>query len=552
MTKVSSFSKEKPGKYIPDILDVIAALSSDAIPTPPVLAQALLDLLPDQVWTNPKLRWLNPASKSGSILREIVRRLMDGLEYWEPDAEKRAEHILRNMVFGCAVTQVHGEMSRRSVYVSRDASSEHAVVRFANSDGNIPFLEGDHDYVLNRNGEIVGPCRICSAPVTLDRGPNRENHAYAFIHEAYPPKGFEEMKFDVIVGNPPYQIRTGTTSAQATPIYQEFVKNAISLAPKYVAMITPSRWFTGGMGLDAFRDQMVNDRHLRAIVDNPKLFDCFPGVEIKGGVSYFLWDRDYDGDCQFSTRVDGEILSTTTRDLRLGDGVVIRDNNAVSIIAKVVGTKSIEQRVSPVGPFGASIATNFKGATAEPSATSVPLIFGSHVANIERTLIEKNHSWIDKWKVLIPRAGDGHGREISYVIGEPIALAPGSICTFTYLVAGVFESKAEALNYTKYLTSKFARFLVLQRKSTQDIRPDRFKFVPDLDFTREWTDEDLYAKYELDASEILYIENSIHPRDFTDSLNAAIPATHLPGGSKYKDPDQRAETEGDDITEDDE
>ena len=552
MSAVASFIEQKNEKHIPDILDVIAALSSDAIPTPPVLAQALLDLLPDQVWTNPKLKWLNPASKSGSILREIVRKLMVGLAYWEPDLKKRAEHILKNMVFGCAITQVHGEMSRRSVYVSRDASSKNSLLNFTSMDGNIPFVEGVHDFATNRAGKAVGPCRICSAPLTLERGSRRENHAYAYIHSAYPTKEMKEMKFDVIVGNPPYQTGDGKTSE--SPLYHYFIEAAIAMEPKYLAMIVPSRWFNGGKGLDEFRAKMIQDRRLRAIVDNPKLFDCFPGVEIKGGVNYFLWDRDYDGDCEFSTRINGEILSTTTRDLRLGDGVIVRDNNASTIIAKcspMSEKESLASWFSSQFPFGQSITTNFSGAKSEPFKDSIPLIFGSHVGYVTADQIEKNASWVKKWKVIVPVGGDGHGREVSYVMGEPIAIAPGSACTQTYLVAGVFDTRDETENYAKYLATKFARFLLLQRKSTQHVRPDKLRFVPILDFTREWTDPNLYEYFKLTADEIAYIEATIHPRDLILSLDSSIPVSHLPGGVKYRAPGQRAEAETDEGVEDD-
>lgn len=546
MNSLASFQQSKSEKHIPDILDVIAALSSDAIPTPPVLAQALLDLLPEQVWANPKLKWLNPASKSGSLLREIVRRLMEGLTYWEPDVEKRAKHILQNMVFGCAVTQVHGEMSRRSVYVSRDASSSSSIIPFNSVEGHIPFIEGKHEFSTNRQGKAVGSCRICSAPLALERGSRRENHAYSFIHGAYPTEEMKEMKFDVIVSNPPYQTGDGKTSE--SPLYHYFIEAAIALEPKYVAMIVPSRWFNGGKGLDEFRAKMIKDRRVRAIVDNPKLFDCFPGVEIKGGVNYFLWDRDYEGDCEFSTRIDGEIISTITRDLRDGDGVVVRDNNASTIISKCrpkSENDSLAAWFSSQFPFGQSITTNFNGARSEPFDGSIPLVFGSHVGYVSRSQVEKNSSWIDKWKVIVPKAGDGHGRETSYVLGEPIALAPGSACTQTYLVAGVFESSNEAENFAKYLTTKFARFLLLQRKSTQDIKPDKLRFVPIMDFQREWTDNDLYAHFNLDPQEIAYIETSIHPREAIFSLDSPVPDSHLPGGSKYRAPGQRAETESD-------
>ena len=250
------------------------------------------------------------------------------------------------------------------------------------------------------------------------------------------------MQFDVIVGNPPYQLETEGFGATASTIYHRFVEHAIALEPKYVAMITPSRWFTGGKGLDGFRKHMIADRRSRAIVDNPKLFDCFPGVEIKGGVSYFLWDRDHDGDCEFSTRIDGTIVSTMTRDLRDGEGVLIRDNHAMSIVNKVTAKtqRSAEGLCSVRKPFGVNIYSNYPGSVPEPFDGAIPLIYASHVGYSRPDQIERNHQWINRWKVLTPKAGDGHGREVSYVLGEPIALAPGSACTQTYLIAGMFDT----------------------------------------------------------------------------------------------------------------
>lgn len=534
---------------VPDILDVIAALSSDAVPTPPLLARALLDVLPVEVWSNPDYKWLDPATKSGSILREAARRLMDGLAGWEPDPVKRADHILRNMLYGCAITQVHGEMTRRSVYVSRDATSPLSLVKFATPAGNLPFTAAEHDYPLSKGGQASGPCRVCGAPVRLDRGDSRENYAYAFIHGAYPTEEMKDMQFDVIVGNPPYQIGMqddqGNKTANITPLYQMFVDRGVALNPKYLAMIVPSRWFAGGKGLDDFRERMIKDRRLRTIVDNPKLFDCFPGVEIKGGVNYFLWDREYDGDCEFSTRVDGVITSTAMRDLREGDGVLMRDNEAATLVEKVraAGMPSLADVVKPRDPFGQTITTNFKGAAAEPFKDSIPLIFGSHVGYVRSDQLERNHQWVGKWKVLLPMAGDGHGREVSYVLGEPIALAPGSACTQSYLVAGVFSTKGEAENYAHYLTTKFVRFLVLQRKSTQHVRPDKFKFAPAMDMNRRWTDPDLYKHFGLTKAEATYIEDTIHPREAIISLDSPIPASHLPGGAKYRPPGTPEEPE---------
>jgi len=538
---------------VPDILDVIAALSSDAVPTPPLLARALLDLLPVEVWSNPDYRWLDPATKSGSILREVARRLMGGLAAWEPDPAKRAEHILKNMLYGSAITQVHGEMTRRSVYVSRDATSEHAVVRFDSAEGNLPFVRAEHDYPVNKQGGVSGPCRVCGAPAQLERGDSRENYAYAFIHGAYPTQEMKDMQFDVIVGNPPYQLGTEGFGATASSIYHRFVEHAIALEPKYVSMIIPSRWFAGGKGLDEFREKMIADRRLRAIVDNPKVFDCFPGVEIMGGVNYFLWDRDYDGDCEFSTRIDGTIISTMTRDLREGSGVLVRDNRAMSIMHKVAtkSERSAETLCTVTKPFGLTMRSNYPGSVAEPFEGAVPLIYSDHVGYSRPDQIQRNHEWINRWKVLLPMAYNG-GQQVGddgivrvTVLGEPIALAPGSACTQTYFIVGMFGSRDETENYAYYVATKFVRFLVLQRKVTQHVTPDRFRFVPLLDMTRRWTDADLYAHFGLTEDEAGYIEASIKPRSVNLSLDSPIPASHLPGGSKYRAPNARVDSDDD-------
>lgn len=520
-------------QHIPDILDCLAQLSNDEVPTPPKLARAMLDLLPSDVWSNPSYKWLDPSCKSGAILREAATRLLKGLADWQPDWNKRREHIFRHMLFGTAVTEMTGIISRRSVYCSRDASGPHSVVRFDDAAGNLPFIPTEHAFNHGR-------CTVCGAPEGLERGANRENYAYAFIHGSYPTQEMQDMKFDVIVGNPPYQIgmqdADGNRTANILPLYQKFVEKAIELDPRYLVMITPSRWFTGGKGLDEFRDRMIADRHIRALVDNPKLFDCFPGVEIKGGVSFFLWDRKHNGDCTFSTRIDGNMISTATRDLRRGDGVVLRDNQAAAIVHKVAdrGGEMLSSVVSAMDPFGQVLKTNYQHSKAKPFKGSIPLVYGNKVGYITRSQLERREEWVDRWKVLIPKASDGHGREESYVIGEPVALAPGSACTQSYLVAGVFDSREETENYAHYLATKFARFLVLQRKSTQDVRPDKFHFVPMLDMTRRWTDADLYKKFKLSKDERDYIEKSIKPRSVNLSLDSPIPASHLPGGSKYR------------------
>jgi site-specific DNA-methyltransferase (adenine-specific) len=527
-------------QHVPDILECLAQLSSDEVPTPPKLANAMLDLLPHEVWTNPDYRWCDPCSKSGVFLREIVKRLLfEGLVGWEPDFEKRREHIFRKMIFGCGITELTGIVSRRTVYYSRHAASEYSVIHMDSDDGNIPFVRAEHDFKKGR-------CTICGAPEDLERGPDRENYAYAFIHGAYPTEEMGDMKFDVIVGNPPYQVgmqdAEGNRTANITPLYQMFVELAIEMDPRYLLMITPSRWFTGGKGLDDYRERMIGDRRLRAIVDNPKIYDCFPTAKIRGGVNYFLWDREYDGDCAFSNRIDGEIRSTVTRDLREGDGVIIRDNRAAAIVHKVMerSSESMAAVVSPMDPFGQSIKTNYKDAEDEPFEGSIPLVFGRKVGYVRPDQLERRHEWVDRWKVLLPKASSGdtpmdeEGNIVDVVLGAPIALAPGSACTQTYLVAGTFDSARETENYAHYLATKFVRFLVLQRKATQDVTPERFKFVPMLDMSRRWTDEDLYERFGLSTEESSYIEATIKPRSVNLSLESPIPASHMPGGDKHR------------------
>lgn len=521
------------GQHVPDILDCLAQLSNDEVPTPPMLARAMLDLLPQEVWSRSDFVWLNPFSKSGIFLREIATRLLVGLADWEPDFVKRREHIFRNMLFGTSITEMTGILSRRSVYCSADASGPHSVVRFDVPHGNVSFARAEHRFKPN------GRCLQCNAPQELERGAGRENYAYSFIHGAYPTKEMASMQFDVIVGNPPYQINSDGNK-RTMPIYQKFVEQAIRLQPQYLVMITPSRWFAGGLGLDDFRARMIADRRIAKLVDNPKIFDCFPGVKIRGGVSYFLWDRGHDGDCEFSTRIDGVIRSSATRDLRVGEGVLVRDNRAAAIIERVSrrGYTSAEDAFGSQVPFG--LRTNFGGASDHPFAGSIPLIYGTRIAYVSADQLERNHDWVYRWKVLLPKASSGDtaldesGNIVDVVTGAPIALAPGSACTQTYFIAGMFDSRAETENYAHYLATKFVRFLVLQRKVTQDITPDRFKFVPMLDMSCLWTDDNLYEHFGLSNEERNYIEATIKPRSVNLSLDSAVPASHLPGGSKHR------------------
>jgi site-specific DNA-methyltransferase (adenine-specific) len=492
---------------VPDILECLAQLSSDEVPTPPKLANAMLDLLPAEVWRNPDCRWLDPCSKSGVFLREIVKRLLfEGLVESEPDFEKRREHIFRNMIFGCAITELTGIVSRRTVYCSRHAAGEHSVIKFDSDDGNIPFVRAEHDFEKGR-------CRICGAPEDLERGEGRD--AYAFIHGAYPTEEMGDMKFDVIVGNPPYQIESGGHGTQAKPIYQLFVERALDLDPRYVLMITPSRWFSGGWGLDQFRARMLADKRIRALVDYPKLYDGFPGVKIRGGVSYFLWDREHDGPCSIQTMWDGEPLGEPVERHLDAYDVLVRWSEAVGVLDKVRAFRAdgraegtLDMRVSGRQPFG--LPTNFQG-TADPDRLIDPIkVHGSRAISwIERSEIPQNAEWADDWKVLMSAVQGTSAAVETQFLGRPVIAGPGEVCTQTYVVAGRFEAADLAERYAAYLRTRSARFLVSLRKSTQHAGRDVYAFIPDIPLDRTWTDADLYERYGLTDDEIAFIESQV-------------------------------------------
>jgi site-specific DNA-methyltransferase (adenine-specific) len=485
--------------HVPDILDCIANLSSDEVFTPPDVANQVLDLLPKEIWSNPDIKILDPCTKTGIFLRESARRLMIGLEKKIPDETERREHIFKNMLFGIAITELTGLVARRSLYYSKDAKNDYSIVQFKDSDGNIQFKRMEHDYVQ-------GKCKVCGSPYeNLERGEGMENYAYQFIHD----REVSKMKFDVVVGNPPYQVQDGGAGASASPIYHLFVNQAFRLKPRYVSMIIPSRWFAGGKGLDSFREQMLESTHFRYLADFPAAADLFPSVEIKGGVCYFLWDEKYDGPCEVNTYVNGEPQSKASRFLGEHGDVFVRFNQALPILEKV--TKSTEQFVDEIiqsrKPFG--LPTNFISFSTKKSAKSVTLYTNNGIHSVEPNQITQNHQWIPKWKVLTSKGYNGGDNYPHQIIGKPIIAGPNTACTETYIICGIWESEKEAANFANYMRTKFFRFLVHLRKNTQDVTQSRFKFVPLLDMNIEWTDEKLFKKYGITEEEQGFISTLI-------------------------------------------
>lgn len=495
----------------PDILDCISHLSSDEVFTPPKLVNNILDTLPQELFKSHDIKFLDPCCKSGVFLREIAKRLIAGLADAIPDLEERTEHIFKNQLFGLAITELTGLLSRRSVYCSKNADGEYSICQFDNNQGNIEYKRTHHRWFKDK-------CVSCGASKSeYDRGKELETHAYSFIHtdeernsELF--KRLKDMKFDVIIGNPPYQLSDGGNAASAKPLYHLFVQQAKKLNPRYITMIIPARWYSGGKGLDSFRDEMLKDDRIRVIHDFLDASDCFPGVEIKGGVCYFLWKRDEKGLCLFNTHKKNNIVSATERPL-LEDGceTLIRYNEAISILKKVQKLKenTMDTQISSRKPFG--FATDFKDYSLEKFDNSIKIYARGEIGYIDKQKISQNKELLDKIKVYIPAVfGNGSSGNAPDRI-KPIVVKDASCCTETYLVAGFYNDESTAFKLASYMQTNFFHFLVALRKNTQHATKVVYSFVPIQDFNEEWTDEKLYKKYGLTQDEIDFIESMIRP-----------------------------------------
>lgn len=415
--------------------------------------------------------------------------------------KKEKEHIYKNMIYGIAITELTSLISRRSLYYTKDATNpKYSVVKMPKENGNIVFSFTNHEYKDNK-------CIYCGAIKGVFDDKSLENHAYKFIHKEFKEE-FKDMKFDVIIGNPPYQLNDGGHGASASPLYHKFVEQAKNMSPKYICMIIPSRWFAGGKGLDSFREEMLNDRKIKELVDYPNASECFPGVEIKGGVCYFLWDKNHNDDCNITTITNGETLPPMKRALNEND-VFVRFNEAISILNKVKDKNEItlDTQVSSRKPFG--LATNFQDYYKSEFQGTYKLYGNKFIGYVLPKYITKNSEWIDKYKVYISKAGDGSGAYPIIVSGKPFLGEKNSVCTETYIVAGVYEEIEKAQNLEKYLKTKFIRFLISLKKVTQDMTSKTYSFVPKLDMNITWTDKKLYKKYELTKEEIEFIESMI-------------------------------------------
>ena len=493
--------------YSPDILNCLANLSSDEVFTSPELANRMLDLLPQELFGSPKTRFLDPCSKSGVFLREITKRLLVGLEKQIPDLQQRIDHIMSKQVFGIACTDITAEMSRRTLYCTKQANGEYSVATcFDDAQGNLRYIRCQHTW---ENGK----CKHCGANRTqYDRKGTIENYAYPFIHKNI-NEIFRNMQFDVIIGNPPYQLDDGGNGASAGALYHKFVLQSILLSPRYLCMIIPARWYAGGKGLDDFRNTMLRDERLREIHDFNNASECFPGVEIKGGVCYFLWNRDNKGLCKVVTHRDGLIESELVRPLlEKGLDVFIRHNRAIEIIKKVrkYHEDSFASIVSSRKPFG--FASNFSDFSTEKKDNDSVMIFANKKRGfVNRNQIEKNVDWIDMYKLLVPEAIGAGDMTKDWI--KPIQVGDNVCCTETYIVFGPFIDEMTMKNVYSYTQTKFFHLLLGLKKITQHTTQKVYDLIPLQDFSHPWTDEMLYKKYNLDKDEIAFIESMIRPME---------------------------------------
>lgn len=507
----------------PDVLSCIANLSNDEVFTPPKLANRMLDRVAEawaadhdgaNIWANKTVRFLDPVTKSGIFLREITSRLTAGLAAEIPDLEARVNHILTQQVYGIAITHLTSLLARRSVYCSKYANGKHSIARGFDSEAdNIWFERLEHTWKDTK-------CAYCGAPRTIfDREPELENHAYAFIHTDDINTRMTEifggdMQFDVIIGNPPYQMTGGAGGSSDSSIYHLFVEQAINLEPRYVCMVIPSRWMAGGRGLDNFRSQMLNSGHLRKLTDFQDSGEAFPGVQIKGGICYFLWDSQHKGACTVTPVAGG--IENRQEDRNLGEfDVFIRDERALGILRKVLAKQepSVVDLVSGDTPFG--LATNFRDWSEKVGNGKIALHVIKRtkrtVGYVERDLIRKNTDMIDVWKVFVPEAY-GAGETFPHqILGKEIVVPPPSVCTQSYLVVSPFQSEQAAQSFASYYRTRLFRFLVSLRKITQHALRSTYSWVPQQTWDRDWNDEMLYEKYGITKNEIDYINSMIRP-----------------------------------------
>lgn len=556
-----------------DILETITNVGNDEVFTPRKTCDMMLDSLPEEVWHNPLYRWLNPATKNGIFEREIALRLDKGLENVIPNKEERRKHILQNMIFSIGQTKFTSNVARRTLYYCSQANRKcdglkapdgHYVngysigngAWFDDEEGNIKTPCTDHEYI-DANGKKMPStcngddrkkykCKYCgiAGDSKYNDANQREKYAYELVHinHLVLPRymqdkffgGDRKMKFDIIIGNPPYQLSLGNSggnSSKSKAIYHLFISQAIALSPKYLCMIVPSRWMTKTTeGIpDEWVDGILKDKRFVLLHDYVDEHECFPNNNIEGGVCYFLWDRDSkEYNCKYVIHNQDKTTQVRTGKLdNLNCGIVIRDTECQKIIKKVQDVdgqyyldekNNFSSMVSPKDFFTnketlTSSWTGYK--TEQKGEYNIKYYLNKNIHKIPFGFVKlddvsKNHASIPLYKVYIPAAlGDNY-----QVLGRPFVGESNSVCSQTYLVIGYDPekhnfTKEQCKNICSYITTKFFRYLVAIKKKTQNGPRGVYQFVPLQDFNESWSDEKLYKKYNLTSDEIALIEKTI-------------------------------------------
>lgn len=506
--------------YNPDVLNCLANLSNDEVFTPTTIVNEMLDMLPKKIWKDKNAKFLDPCTKTGVFLREIVKRLNEGLKDEIPNEQERINHILKKQVYGIAITELTGLVSRRSLYCSKHANGKYSTCDdFETEDGNIRFNPMKHTWSF-------GNCIYCGVNKSnYDRPEELESHAYEFIHLNKPEEVFN-MKFDVIIGNPPYQMSDGGgTGDSAKPIYHLFINQAKKLNPSYMLMIVPSRWMKGGKGLDNFRKEMIEDKQIKYIYDFEDAKECFPGIHLDGGVNYFMWEKGYNGPCEYHYKsLEGEEI-VSNRYLKTDiTETVIRDYRQLSIIEKAhkkcsAKFSEIASTRNPYGYYSDLFNCPEKYKKTYLSMEVINNYYKCYgvkgkkggakrvVGYVSPNSVERNHEAIGKWKLYFSKAY----MTTSTVPPEIIIGEPNTVCTETFIQIGPFDTKYEALNCLSYIHSKFFRALLFYNRHSLNISKESFNLIPMEDFSHSHTDEELYKKYELSENEITFIEENIKP-----------------------------------------
>lgn len=424
-----------------------------------------------------------------------------------PDRRQRIDHILRKQVFGIAITELTAHLSRRSVYCSKNADSPFSVTRFDTVGGNIHYRPLRHTWAN-------GKCRYCGASQEVyDRGDQAEQYAYEFIHTDKPHTLFNNMKFDVIIGNPPYQLSDGGNRNSASPIYQLFVEQAKLLSPRFLIMIIPSRWYCGGRDLKEFRASMLKDGHLRILYDYKSGADCFPGIRAGGGICYFLWDNLYSSnDVLFTSHGEQSVKRKKTE---FGLDFFIRDTIARDVVAKVRAIDSVplSSKVWSQKPFG--FRTNYIDFRDKGEVKLYTKKAKSGYGFVAVRNITKNVEYLNHWKVVTSRSTSVPEEDNGQVLrmSQTFIAEPKSVVTESYVVIDAFKNRVEAENCMSYMKTKFLRFLCQPTIVSPDVSNRTFDLVPLQDFSHPWTDEMLYKKYGLTDEEVAFIESMIRPME---------------------------------------